>query len=101
MKVTVIRENKRALVIQGEQVALKAPKLEEPLMIEAEFEEGSPVHIIVNGSEPMPIRRLAIVNRKTYQVAAFYRTTKAGTVKVDAHERKMPYRKLRTKHQSI
>ncbi len=101
MKVTVIRENKRSLIIQGEQVALKAPALREPLMIEAEFEEGSPVQIIVNGSEPLPIRRLAIVNRKTYHVAAFYRTTKAGTVKVDAHERKMPYRKLRTKHQSI
>lgn len=101
MKVTVIRENKRALVIQGEQVALKAPTLNEPLMIEAEFEEGSPVQIIVNGSAPMPIRRLAIVNRKTYHVAAFYRTTKAGTVKVDAHERKMPYRKLRAKHNSI
>lgn len=92
---------KKRLVLQGEEIALQAPAGGDPLMIEAELDPGSPIKIIVGGSAPMPVRRLALVHRDTYRVKAFIRHTRDGEVRVPAHERRKPYRKLRKKHTTI
>ena len=49
----------------------------------------------------MPVRQMRLVHKDTYRVKAFVRKTRAGEIKVDSHERRMPYRKLRSKHVSI
>jgi hypothetical protein len=85
-------------------MAIQAPQKGDPLMLEAEFDEGSPIKIVIaNGKEsaPMGIRQLKLVHRNTYRVKAFMRHTKAGEVRVPAHDRRMPYRKLRAVHKSI
>jgi len=101
MRVSIHREGKKALVLEGEQIGLQAPAGGDPLMIEAEFEEGSPIKIVIGNGAPMPVRRLSVVNRNTYRVRAFVRHTTAGEVTVPAHERRKPYRKLRKKHAAI
>ena len=107
MRLSIIRKNgsksEKSLILQGKQIALQAPESGDPLMLEAEFDEGSPIKIVVsNGSQrEIPVRRLRLVHKETYWVKGFTRETKAGTVKVSGHERRKPYVKMRDKHASI
>lgn len=101
MRLSISREGKKALVLEGNQVALQAPVDGAPLMIEAEFDEGSPLKIVIGNGAPVPVRRMALVHKDTYRVKSFIRRTSAGEVRVPSHERRMPYRKLRAKHSSI
>lgn len=101
MRVSISREGKKTLVLDGEQMALKAPENGSPLMIEAEFDEGSPLKIVIGNGSPQPVRQVRLVHKETYRVKAFIRRTKAGEFRIASHERRMPYRKLRTKHVSI
>lgn len=100
MKIAIHKEGRKALFLEGEHVAIKVPHNGTPLMLEAEIEDGSPVTIVMAGKAPMPVRRLQIVNGKTYHVKSFQRRTKDGVVRVPAHDRRMPVR-LRRHHKSI
>ena len=104
MRVSINREGKRALVLEGDRMAIQAPVKGDPLMIEAELDEGSPIKIVIaNGKEstPMGIRQLKLVHRQTYHVPSFVRHYKSGDVRVSAHERRRPYMKLKKHHKPI
>ena len=103
MRVTIKKDGKNSLVLQGEQMALQAPAKGDPLMIEAEFDEGSPIKIVIaNGKEQtIPVRQVRLVHKETNWIKSFKRVTKGGIVTVHGHERRKAYRKMRDKHASI
>jgi len=102
MRIAISKDGRQKLILNGTNIAMEAPSNGDPLMIEAEFDDDSPIRIIVDGSKhSVPVRTMRLVNRKVYRVAAFRRETKAGIVDVAAHDRRMPVKKLRANHKSI
>ncbi len=101
MRVSISREGKKNLVLEGDQMALQAPSSGAPLMIEAVFDDGSPLKILIGNGEPVPVRQMRLVHKDTYRVKSFIRRTSAGEVRIPSHDRRKPYRKLRSKHVSI
>ncbi len=101
MRVTITKDNKKKLILEGTKMAIQAPSSGDPLMILAEFDQASPIKIVVDGNEPVGVRRMALVHKKTYRVDAFIRHTKNGSCKVPAHDRRFPVRNLRKEHKSI
>lgn len=100
MKISLSKDGKQRLVLQGKRIALQTPDNGDPLMIEADMDDGSPIKIMIDG-RTLPIRRMTLVHKDTYRVKSFIRHTSAGEVRVPSHDRRKPYRKMRAVHKSI
>lgn len=99
MKVT-LRKGKKSLIVRSvnNEFGIQLPESEGPLFLEAEFDEASPVHILIPGAsgrstpERIPITGLKMYHQKKYWVKSFRRQTKAGVVMIPSHQRRMPVR---------
>ena len=85
------RDTDKTLIIEADRIAVKTPESQEYL-IEAEVDEGdSPIRILMSSGQSLPVKRLALGRKGTYQVKAF-RSKGTGPYEVPAHQRALPTR---------
>lgn len=93
MKVS-LKKGKKLIVLKSasNEFGIQLPETDGPLFVEAEFDERSPMQIMIPGRESIPVKKLQLSHTGTYVVKSFKRHTKAGVVVVAEHHRHKPVR---------